>query len=155
MLRTVKPKRRVSCQRRMERPVVAWMDKSWSMDFMSDELFDGRRNRLLTTIDNFTGESLAVKVAASVKGEAVVEVLQTLQQQHRLPRTIRRSYGPEFIPKRLDQAVYLNDVELDFSRLGNPFIEAYNGRCRQEYLNENWLLSLEDAAEKVESWRRH
>ena len=64
-------------------------------------------------------------------------------------------YGLEFTLKRLDQAVYLNEVDLDFSRLGNPFIEAYNGRYRKEYLNENWFLSLEDAAEKVESWRRH
>ncbi len=67
--------------------------------------------------------------------------------------------GPEFTSKRLDQSAYLNGVELDFSRPGKPtdnaFIEAFNGRFRQERLNENWFLSLEDAAEKVESWRRH
>ena len=85
MLRTEKPKRHVSCQRRTERPVAAGVDESWSMDFMSDELFDGRRIRLLTIVDNFSRESLANKVAASINGDAVVEVLHRLMQQHRLP----------------------------------------------------------------------
>ena len=80
-------------------------------------------------------------------------------QQHRMPKAIRVDNGPEFTSKRLDQWAYLNGVELDFSRPGKPtdnaFIEAFNGRFRQECLNENWFLSLEDAEEKVESWRRH
>ena len=113
---------------------------------MSDELFDGRRIRLLTTVDNFTRESLAIKVAASTKGEGVAEVLQGLTQRRRLPRTIRVDNGPEFTSKRLDQWACLNGVELDFSRPGKPtdnaFIEAFNGRFRQERLNENWVLSL-------------
>ena len=96
MLRNKKPKRHVSCQRRVERPVAAGVYESWSIDFMSDELCDGRRIRLLTIVDNFTRESLAIKVAASIKGESVVEVLQRLMEQHRLPRTIRVDNGPEF-----------------------------------------------------------
>jgi putative transposase len=76
-----------------------------------------------------------------------------------LPRTIRVDNGPEFISKRLDQWAYLNGVELDFSRPGKPtdngLIEAFNGRLRQECLNENWFLSLDDAREKVEEWRLH
>ena len=159
MLRTKRPKLHVLCQRRTERPVASGIDESWSMDFMSDELFDGRRIRLLTIVDNFTRESLAIKVAASIKGEAVVGVLQRLMEQHRLPRTIRVDNGPEFTSKPLDQWAYLNGVELDFSRPGKPtdnaFIEAFNGRFRQECLNENWFLSLVDAQEKVESWQRH
>ena len=132
MLRKKKPKRHVSCQRRTERPVAAGGDESWSMDFMTDELFDGRRIRLLTIVDNFTRESLAIKVAAGIKGEAVVEMLQRLMEQHRLPRTIRVNNGPVFTSKRLDQWAYLNGVDLDFSRPGKPtdnaFIEAFNGR---------------------------
>ena len=159
MLRTKRPRRHVSCQRRVDRPAPAGVDESWSMDFMSDELFDGRRIRLLTLVDNFTRESLAIKVAASIGGQGVVEVLHRLMQQHRLPRAIRVDHGPEFTSKRLDQWAYLNGVELDFSRPGKPtdnaFIESFNGRFRQECLNENWFLSLEDAEEKVESWRRY
>ena len=159
MLRTKRPRRHVSCQRRVDRPAAAGVDESWSMDFMSDELFDGRRTRLLTIVDNFTRESLAIKVAASIGGRGVVEVLHRLMQQHRVPRTIRVDHGPEFTSKRLDQWAYLNGVDLDFSRPGKPtdsaFIESLNGRFRQECLNENWFLSLEDAEEKVESWRRY
>ena len=159
MLRTKRPKRHVSHQRREERPLAAEANESWSMDFMSDEQFDGRRIRLLTIVDNFTRESLAIKVAASIGGQGVVEVLHQLMKEHRIPKTIRVDNGPEFTSKRLDQWAYLNGVELDFSRPGKPtdnaYIEAFNGRFRQECLNENWFLSLEDAEEKVGSWRRH
>ena len=89
MLRIKRPKRHVSYQRRIDRPVAAEANKSWSLDFMSDELFDGRRIRLLTIVDNFTRESLAIKVAAGIGGQGVVEVLHRLMQQHRMPKTIR------------------------------------------------------------------
>ena len=74
-----------------------------------------------------------------------------------MPTTIRVDNGPEFISKVLDQWAYLNCVELDFSRPGKPtdnaFIEAFNGRLREECRNQNWFLSLEDAREKVEAWQ--
>ena len=94
MLRNKKPKRHVSCRRREERPVAEGIDESWSMDFMSDELFDGRRIRLLTIVDNFTRESLAIRVAASIRGQDVVDVLQRLKEQRRLPRVIGWTMGP-------------------------------------------------------------
>jgi len=159
MMRTKKPRRHVSACRRMERPVATQPNEGWSMDFMSDELFDGRRIRLLTIVDNFTRESLAIEVDAHIGGQRVVEMLMRVGREHSLPRTIRVDNGPEFISKRLDQWAYLNGVELDFSRPGKPtdngLIEAFNGRLRQECLNENWFLSLEDAREKVEEWRLH
>ena len=87
-----------------------------------------------------------------------MEVLTCLGKKRSLPRIIRVDNGPEFISKVLDQWAYLNNVTLDFSRPGKPtdnaFIEAFNGRLRQECLNENWFLSLEDAREKVEVWRK-
>jgi len=128
------------------------------MDFMSDELFDGRRIRLLTLVDNFTRESLAIEVNDRIGGHKVVEVLMQIGKERKLPSTIRVDNGPEFISKALDQWAYLNGVKLDFSRPGKPtdngLIEAFNGRLRQECLNESWFLSLEDAREKVESWRQ-
>ena len=76
-----------------------------------------------------------------------------------LPRKIRVDNGPEFTSKILDQWAYLNGVELDFIRPGKPtdnaLIESFNGHFRQECLNENWFLSLEDAREKIEEWRHH
>lgn len=128
------------------------------MDFMSDELFDGRRIRLLTLVDNFTRESLAIEVNDRIGGHKVVEVLMQIGKERKLPSTIRVDNGPEFISKALDQWAYLNGVQLDFSRPGKPtdngLIEAFNGRLRQECLNESWFLSLEDAREKVEFWRQ-
>jgi len=125
---------------------------------MSDELYDGRRIRLLTLVDNFTRESLAIEVSDHLGGHRVAEVLMRLGEERNLPKTIRVDNGPEFISKVLDQWAYLNGVALDFSRPGKPtdnaFIEALNGRLRQECLNESWFLSLEDAREKVEVWRQ-
>ncbi len=158
LLRSKRPRRHVSCRKRVSPPPARRPDESWSMDFMSDELFDGRRLRLFTVVDNFTRESLAIEVDRSIGGHRVVEVLSQAARRRRLPRTIRVDNGPEFTSKVLDQWAYLNGVELDFSRLGKPtdnaFIEAFNARFRAECLNEHWFLSLEDAREKAEAWRR-
>lgn len=158
IMRPKKPRRHATACRRMERTVATVPDEGWSMDFMSDELYNGRRIRLLTLVDNFTRESLAIEVDKHLGGHRVVEVLMRLSVERSLPKTIRVDNGPEFISKVLDQWAYLNGVVLDFSRPGKPtdnaFIEAFNGRFRQECLNENWFLSLEDAREKVEVWRK-
>ena len=158
MMRPKKPRRHVTACRRMERLEATVPNDGWSMDFMSDELYDGRRIRLLTLVDNFTRESLVIEVDSHLSGHRVVEVLMRLGEERSLPKTIRVDNGPEFISKILDQWAYLNGVALDFSRPGKPtdnaFIEAFNGRLRQECLNENWFLSMEDAREKVEMWRK-
>jgi len=129
------------------------------MDFMSDELYNGQRIKLLTLVDNFTRESLAIEVADRLGGQRLVEILMQVTDKKGLPKSIRVDNGPEFTSKMLDQWAYLNGVELDFIRPGKPtdnaLIEAFNGRFRQECLNENWFLSLEDAKEKVEEWRQH
>jgi putative transposase len=157
-MRSKKPRRHVTACRRIYRTVATEPNEGWSMDFMSDELFDGRRLRLLTLVDNFTRESLAIEVNDHIGGYKVVEVLMQLGKERKLPKTIRVDNGPEFISKALDQWAYFNGVELDFSRPGKPtdngLIEAFNGRLRQECLNESWFLSLGDAREKVETWRQ-
>jgi putative transposase len=142
----------------MERMDASGPNEGWSMDFMSDELCSGQRIRLLTLVDNFTRESLAIEVDTHLGGHQIVEVLHHIGLHRNLPKAIRVDNGPEFISKVLDQWAYLNGVELDFSRPGKPtdnaLIEAFNGRLREECLNENWFLSLEDAREKVEAWRK-
>ena len=158
MLRSKKPKRHVSYQRRRERPVATGVDESWSMDFMSDELYDGHRIRLLTIVDNFTRESLPIKVAASIWGEGgwrpagadgAAPAAQDppggqrpgVHVQVSGAVGLRERGGAGLLPAR--------------EAHGHAFNEAFNGRFRQGCLNENWFLSLEDAEEKVESWRRH
>jgi putative transposase len=128
------------------------------MDFMSDQLYNGRRLRLLTIVDNHTRESLAIHVGQRIRGIEVVEVLEKVAAEHGRPRTIQVDNGPEFISKDVDSWAYWNQVQLDFSRPGKPtdnaYVESFNARFRQECLNEHWFLSLEDTCEKVEEWRR-
>ena len=157
-MRPRKPRRHVTACRRMERLAATEVNESWSMDFMSDALFNGRRIRLLTLVDNFSRESLVIEVGEHIGSDRVVEVLTGLSKSRDLPKRIQVDNGPEFISKRLDQWAYFNGVELDFIRPGKPsdngIIEAFNGRLRQECLNESWFLSLEDARQKIEAWRQ-
>ena len=131
-----RPRRHVSACRRVEKATASAANESWSLDFMSDELFNGQRIKLFTLVDNYTRESLAIKVADRLGGQGVVEAKG-------LPQTIRVDNGPEFTSKKLDQWAYLNGVKMDFSRPGKPtdnaLIEALNGRFRAECLNENWF----------------
>ncbi|KAA5546359.1 IS3 family transposase [Roseiconus nitratireducens] len=157
-LRARKSKRRVSCQSRGARVEATGINDCWAMDFMSDELFDGRRIRLLTIVDLFTRESVLIGVEARFRGKDVVRVMDEIRGSRTLSKTIRLDNGPEFTSKALDHWAYEHGVTLDFSRPGKPtdnaFIESFNGSLRDECLNENWFLSLEDAREKIETWRR-
>ncbi len=129
------------------------------MDFVCDQLFDGRRFRALTVVDNFSRKCLGIYPGKSIKGEDVVSFMQHLAQiNNTLPKRIQVDNGSEFISKALDKWAYDNKVTLDFSRPGkptdNPYIESFNGSFRDECLNVNWFLSLEDAREKIEAWRQ-
>ena len=151
-MRPKKPRRHVTACRRMERLAATEVNESWSMDFMSDQLYDGRRIRLLTLVDNFNRESLAIEVGEHIGSDRVVEILAQLSKQRDLPGRIQVDNGPEFISKRLDQWAYFNGVELDFIRPGKPadngIIEAFNGRLRQECLNESWFCPWKMRARK-------
>jgi putative transposase len=157
-LRAKRPKRRVSAAHRVGRQLAAGINESWSMDFVTDSLFNGRRFRSLTVVDNFSRECLAIRVGQKIRGEDVTMVMDALKATRGVPRFIYVDNGPEFISKELDKWAYENKVTLDFSRPGKPvdnaFIESFNGSFRDECLNTNWFLSLEDAEEKIESWRR-
>ncbi len=108
------------------------------MDFVADALFDGRRLRTLTLVDNYTRECLAIEVDGSLRGEHVVAALTRLAQHRPLPRYIKADNGSEFISKALDKWAYENGVEIDFSRPGKPTDnaknESFNGRFREECL---------------------
>lgn len=105
--------------------------------------------RMLTVVDLFTRECLAIDVGQSLKGEDVVRVLNGITERRGLPQTIKTDNGSEFISKVLDKWAYERGVELDFSRPGKPTdnasVESFNGRLRQECLNATWFMSLEDA----------
>jgi putative transposase len=158
-LRHKRPKRKKSAKLRQPKQLVTAMNQIWSMDFVADALFDGRRLRALTVVDNYTRESLAIDVGQSLKGEDVVNTLKRIAAQRGLPVTVKVDNGSEFISKVMDKWAYERGVELDFSRPGKPTdnakVESFNGRFRQECLNTHWFLSLEDAKDKIEAWREY
>ncbi|KHT01969.1 integrase [Pectobacterium brasiliense] len=129
------------------------------MDFVADNLFNGRRIRALTVVDNFSRECLAIQVGQGLRGDDVVAVMERLKQlQKRVAGRLQTDNGSEFISKPLDQWANENKVTMDFSRPGKPtdnaLIESFNGSFRDECLNVYWFLSLEDAQEKIEHWRQ-
>ena len=123
-MRPKRHRRHVTGCRRMERVTAMYPNESWSMDFMSDELYNGQRIRLLTLVDNFTRESLVIAVDQHIRGQDVVDVLMQVGLEQGLARKIQVDNGPEFTSKKLDQWAYLNRVELDFSRA-----RVANGQC--------------------------
>lgn len=157
-LRHKRPRRHVTAARRMERAAASRANEQWSMDFVSDALFDGRRIRALTLVDNYTREALAIVVDSGIRGVHVVAALQGVTAHRAPPRLIRVDNGPEFVSKALDRWAYERGVTLDFSRPGKPtdngLVESFNGRLRDECLDTHWFLSLEDARTKIEAWRR-
>lgn len=156
-LRLKTRKKRISAGRIVQ-PAPTAPNQRWSMDFMSDSLYDGRRFRILTLVDNMTRESPTIEVNRSFSGQAVAEALERLAQTTGLPKVIQVDNGPEFVSKALDEWAHRRQIKLAFSRPGkptdNPFIEAFNGRFREECLDQNWFESLDDARTIIEAWRK-
>ncbi len=110
----------------MERVSFAHPHQVWSMDFVSDALYDGRKFRALTVVDNFSRKCLAIYAAKSFKGEHVVEIMSRIHTwTGRKPERIQVDNGSEFAGKALDKWAYDNDVTLDFSRPGTPTDNPY------------------------------
>lgn len=131
-------------------------NQRWSMDFMADQLEDGRRFRVLTLVDHFSRVSPAVAVGSSLTGRHVVEVLESIPRSRR-PKAIQVDNGPEFISRALEAWAYRNGVVLDFSRPGKPTdnapIESFNARVRAECLRSNLFVNLEEARAELEAFR--
>ncbi len=124
---------------------------------LADNLANGRKIRLLTIVDNFSRECVALEVATGFNGSDVASVLSRVSGERGTPHFIRCDNGSEFVSKAVDQWAYWNKVELDFSRPGKPtdnaFCESFNGRVRQELLNASWFQTLADARAQVARWR--
>jgi putative transposase len=152
-------KRRQTAPLRVAIPSPTGPNERWSMDFVSDCLSNGRKFRCLTIVDDFTRESPAIFVDTSLPGQRVTRVLDYLSETRGgLPDIITCDNGPEFAGIALDRWAHERGVKIAFIRPGKPvenaFIESFNGKFRDECLNENWFTSLEDAQEKIEVWRQ-
>ena len=141
-------------RRRLPKPTA--VNLSWSMDFVSDGLRGGRKVRCLTIVD-CSRECPAIEVDTSINGRRVVAVLDRLADVRGLPLSITVDHGPEFEGRVLDEWAYRRGVKLNFIRPGKPvenaYVESFNGRFRDECLNEHWFLSMAHAREVIERWR--
>jgi putative transposase len=156
-LRLKRPHRNKSALSRQPVQQGSHPNHIWGMDFVSDALYDGRRLRLLTIIDLFTRECLGICVGQNLRAGDVIDMLNTIAFSRPLPLMLKANNGSEFAGKMLDKWVYERRIKIDFSRPDKPTdnatVESFNGRLRQECLNENWFMSLDDARCKIEAWR--
>jgi len=150
-------RKRIGVFERKPLPKPTAANVSWSMDFVADGLIGGRRLRCLTIVDDCTRECLAIEVDTSLPGLRVQAVLERLADTRGLPLSITVDNGPEFDGKVLDQWAYRTGVQLSFIRPGKPnenaYIESFNGKFRDECLNEHWFISLAHARSIIEAWR--
>lgn len=143
---------------RLKLPDSSKPNERWAMDFLSDGLWNGRKFKVLTVIDTFTKECLAIEADISINGERVTRVLDWLVLARGCPKVITTDNGPEFAGRALDRWAYNNNVLLDFIQPGKPiqnaFIESFNGRLRHECLNQHYFIALQEAKKIIENWRK-
>lgn len=154
----LKRRQKRSASVRVPMPAATGPNQAWTMDFVHDRLASGRVFKCLTVVDEFTRECLAIEVDFGLTGERVTRVLDRLIEQRGKPAGIRSDNGPEFAGNALDAWAYRQGVKLDFIQPGKPtqnaFIESFNGRLREECLNDNQFQTLVEAQVVIEVWRK-
>lgn len=151
-------RKRLKAEARRPLALPTQANQVWTMDFTHDQLASGKKFRTLNLMDGYTRESPRIEVDTSLPGLRVVRVLEEVARERGYPQAIQVDNGPEFISRVVDQWAFEHRVELYFIEPGKPTqnaqIESFNGKFRDEGLNENWFLTLQEAREKIEAWRR-
>ncbi len=156
-VRRRKKRRRIDVERT---PLVLPQRRNdtWSMDFVMDTFATGRRLKCLTIVDDCSKEAIDIVADVSIPGLYVTRVLDRIAQFRGYPKAIRTDQGPEFTCKAMDQWAYRHGVQLKLIQPGKPtqnaYIESFNGRFRDECLNDHWFLTLDHARAVIASWRR-
>lgn len=155
MVRRRKRRRLVVVRRPIEAPTQ--VNERWSMDYMSDSFVSGRRYRILNVVDDCSHESLASEADTSLPATRVIQVLEELAIERGLPKRIVLDNGPEFRSQALDEWAYRRGVQLDFIEPGKPvqnaFVESFNGKMRDECLNQHWFRDLAEARTEIGAYR--
>lgn len=129
----------------------------WSIDFMSDAYGEKNLLRILTLVDDFTRISPGILAQRSITGKVVSEFIDQLSIRYGYPKRIRVDNGPEFISRVFHQWALSRGILIEHIRPGKPqdnaYIESFNGKFRDECLNEHWFLTVQDAQQKIEAWR--
>ena len=150
-------KRRVALGRGDVPPAVSMPNERWSLDFVHDTLQNARRIRALNIVDDFTREALAIEVDTSISGSRVARVLDRIADERGLPKTIVMDNGTELTSLAMLAWAARHRVQLHYIAPGKPtqnaFIESFNGKFRDECLNDNVFASIAEAREIIERWR--
>ena len=155
---TVRRKRRnrASQAPRAALPAAARVNDCWSMDFLSDALVDGRALRVFAAVDDFSRRSVAMEFDVALPAERVTRILDQAIETYGKPARIRTDNGPEFAGKVFDAWCYAHDIEHHFIRPGKPvenaFSESFNGRVRDEFLNQHCFASVRHARDLGSDW---
>ncbi len=154
-LRTRIRRRKHMCLHRGPVPVPSALHERWSMDFVHDQLFNGRPFRILTVIDQLSRECPLIEVDFVMSGQRVADALEALTADMPVPVSITVDHGSEFTSKALEDWAWRRGVKLDYVRPGKPIenghIESFNGRLRDECLSVMQFMSLDDARVKIEA----
>jgi len=152
-----KHRKRLASALRTVLPPPTGPNERWSMDFVADAMTDGRRLRAFNVVDDYTRECLAIEVDTSIPGLRVARVLERISTTRPLPKFIVCDNGPEFTGSNFDAWAHRRGVRVHFIRPGKPvenaYAESFNGKLRDECLNENWFISMADARSRIEAWR--
>ena len=123
-------------------------NQHWSMDFVHDQMQNAMKFRILTVIDQWSRESVSLEAHFRLTGRCVVQALDAAARQRGLPRAITVDNGTGFTSTALDEWAFRRVVKLDYTRPGKPtdngLIESFNGRLRDEFLNVNDFVTMQD-----------
>lgn len=140
----------------LQRPELA--NQLWSMDFVFDRTAEGRSIKSLTIVDDATHEAVAIVPERAIGGHQLVRTLERLAMTRGLPKAIRTDNGKEFCSRAMLTWAHARGVQLFLIEPGKPnqnaYIESFNGRFRDECLNEHWFTSLQHARVVINGWRR-
>jgi putative transposase len=155
---SVKRKRRKRLVRTgINRPVLTAPNNEWSLDFVYDALATGRSVRVLSIVDNFTRECLALEVDSCFSSQRVTRVLDKVIAQRGTPKALRMDNGPELTSRHFLAWCVEQKIATNYIQPGKPMqnghIESFNGRLRDECLNASWFRNLFDARGRIASWR--
>ena len=156
----VRTKRRKKLVRpRVPMSIPTRVDERWSMDFIHDQLSDGRRLRILNIVDDFSRACVGQLVDTSTTGQRLARYLEELKAERGLPRTIVLDNGPEMTSKAMFFWSQEASVKLHFIQPEKPtqnaIVESFNGRFRDSCLNLHWFRDIHEAREVISRWRTH
>jgi len=142
---------------RVPLPEASMPNETWSMDFVHDSCITGTKIKILTVVDDFTRSCPGLLTKSSIPGRGVTEFIDQRAFICGYPGSIRVDNGPEFRGKHFQQWAEQRGIYIDYIEPGKPmdngFIESFNGKCRDECLNEHWFLNLKHAQKVIENWR--